>query len=153
MNYILFEKVSDCSKIVCFLISIMLTLNYHKGNLFYLLNPPHISKCYLYSSVKKTFLSTFTHRKGKSSNYLSLLLSANMSLTNMKTFYYDLYFRDLLDGEGKHPFVESVYLSINEENILWVHNGAGLNHWLFTLDHIPNNTLYSNNIKSASYFF
>ena len=71
----------------------------------------------------------------------------------MKTFYCDSCYWDLLDEEGEYPFAESVYLSIDEENTLRIHDGAGLNHWLFTLDPIPNDPLYSINIKSASYFF
>ena len=76
-----------------------------------------------------------------------------MPVQNMQTFYCDLCYRDLLDGEGEYPFAESVYLSIDEENTLRIHDGAGLNHWLFTLDPIPNDPLYSINIKSTSNFF
>ena len=76
-----------------------------------------------------------------------------MPVQNMQTFYCDLCYRDLLDGEGEYPFAESVYLFIDKKNNLRMHDGAGLNHWLFTLDPIPNDPLYSINIKSTSYFF
>ena len=59
-----------------------------------------------------------------------------------ETSYCDLFSQDLL-GEDEHTFARSVYLPIDDGDILQIHRGeGGLDHLLPTLGSIPDDLLY-----------
>jgi len=62
-------------------------------------------------------------------------------------------FRDLLDGETPQPFVDSAFISIDEEKTLRIFNGQELNHWIFTVDPIPQEPLFTIDLQHTTCSF
>jgi len=75
-----------------------------------------------------------------------------MPFHNVDTFYSTLCFRDIFDGDSQEPIAESVYICIDEERTLRIFDGKELNHWIFTVDPIPQEPLFTVDLKSSACF-
>lgn len=67
----------------------------------------------------------------------------------MKTFLCRMCSRDLLDGEGPTTFVDAAYVCIDENQVLRVFDSQDLNQWIFALNLIPEQPLFTIDLQNA----
>ena len=76
-----------------------------------------------------------------------------MPFFDVKTFYCTMCFRDLLDGYAPERFIDSSFICIDEAKTLRIFDGRELNHWIFTMDPIPQDPLFTIDLQQTTCSF
>lgn len=78
-----------------------------------------------------------------------LIEAVTMRVHDVKTFFCRMNYRDKLDGHPPIPFVESAFICIDEDKVLRVFDGQELHQWIFALDLIPEQPLFTVDLENT----